>query len=113
MSQTGALLEGNAGQSVSAGLEAAARVGLLEVQEAEALEAAYGLFWAVQVASKLLSEKPISAEDIGRGGAAFLLRETGAETLEALAAQMAERGAEAGAIIDKALGASAKETRDE
>ncbi|MBR9842777.1 MAG: glutamine-synthetase adenylyltransferase [Rhodobacteraceae bacterium] len=113
VSQTGALLEGNAGQSVNAGLEAAARVGLLEVQEVEALEAAYGLFWAVQVASKLLSEKPILAEDIGRGGAAFLLRETGAETLEALAAQMAERGAEAGAIIDKALGAGAKETRDE
>ncbi|MCW9044163.1 MAG: glutamine-synthetase adenylyltransferase, partial [Pseudopelagicola sp.] len=105
VSQTGALVEGCAAQSVVEGIHAAARVGLLNEQDAQCLVSAYELFWRVQVASKLLSEKPIRPEDIGRGGAAFLLRETGAETLDALGTQMATQAAQAGAIIDKALGA--------
>ncbi len=109
VSQTGALLEGSAAQNVIDGLQSAARVGVLTQDEATRLEAAYDVFWTVQVASKLLSEKPVSPEDIGRGGAAFLLRETGAETLEGLAVEMAARADEAGAIIDRALGAGAGE----
>ncbi|WP_243612458.1 glutamine-synthetase adenylyltransferase [Shimia aestuarii] len=104
VSQTGALLEGSAAQNVLDGLQSAARVGLLSDAEAARLEEAYGVFWTVQVASKLLSEKPISPEDIGRGGAAFLLRETGEDTLETLAEAMRARAEEAGAIIDTALG---------
>ena len=109
LSQTGALLEGSSAQSVSEGLRAAGRVGLLGEEDVAVLEQAYGLFWSVQVASKLLSEKPISPEDIGRGGAAFLLRDTGAGSLEALADKMAARGEESGAIIDRALGVDPKE----
>ena len=109
VSQTGALLDGNPAQSVAEGLRAAAHVGLLDGAEAARLTEVYGMFWTVQVASKLLSEKPISPEDIGRGGAAFLLRDTGAETLEALAAEMTAQAQEAGAMIDRALGASAGE----
>ena len=104
VSQTGALIEGCAAQNVVEGLHAAARCGVLTQEEAAQLEETYGVFWTVQVASKLLSEKPISPEDIGKGGAAFLLRDTGAETLDALATEMTRRGAQAGDIIDRALG---------
>ena len=105
VSQTGALIEGCPAQSVVEGLRAAARCDVLRPDEAAKLEETYGVLWTVQVASKLLSEKPISPDDIGRGGAAFLLRDTGAETLDALATEMMRRGTEAGAIIDRALGA--------
>ncbi|MEF9605567.1 hypothetical protein O4J55_25870, partial [Paracoccus sp. PXZ] len=59
--------------------------------------------WNLQCAGRLLTEKPLDMDNLGRGGQAFLLRETGTASLEDLAARLAETVATAGAIIDDVL----------
>jgi glutamate-ammonia-ligase adenylyltransferase len=56
----------------------------LSQSDQTALLDAYRLFWRVQAASKLLSDKPLAAESIGEGGTAFLLREAGLASTDAL-----------------------------
>ena len=55
------------------------------------------------MASKLLSEQEMSPEVIGEGGAAFLLRETGEVSLEALALSLTKAASRAHGLIDAAL----------
>ncbi len=102
-SQAAALMAGSPGRSVAAGLEAGVAIGWLDAADCAALQADYGLFWKVQVASKLLSEQEMSPEVIGEGGAAFLLRETDEVSLEALASSLTTAASQAGGLIDAAL----------
>ncbi|MGX9350058.1 [protein-PII] uridylyltransferase family protein [Shimia sp. W99] len=103
LSQSGALLAGAKGRSVAEGLEAGVAIGWLDAAEATELATTYGLFWQVQLASKLLSGATIKPEEIGAGGRAFLLRETGDESVEVLEADMQDRAERAGEIISAAL----------
>ena len=98
-----ALMAGDPARQVDEQLQAGVRVGWLSPEEAAALAGAYGLFRRVQVAVKLLSDKPLDPGTLGEGGAAFLLRCTGAESEEALAAALERAALEAAEIIERAL----------
>ncbi len=54
-------------------------------------------------AGRLLTEKPLDMDNLGKGGQAFLRRETGTASLEDLAKRLAETVATAGAVIDGVL----------
>lgn len=101
--QTAALMAGIAGRSVRKGLQAGVAIGWLDAADRLALKANYDLLWKVQVASKLLSEKGLSADAIGEGGAAFLLRETGCDTMDDLARTLGQAVEQAGGLIEDAL----------
>ncbi|MCP4818293.1 MAG: glutamine-synthetase adenylyltransferase [Shimia sp.] len=103
MSQAGALLAGHVRRSVTEGLLAGVANDWLSAAEATELRATYGLCWQVQLASKLLSGATIDPENIGAGGRAFLLRETGHEDIDALLGDMETGAARAAHIIANAL----------
>jgi len=103
LSQTGALLAGHARRTVSEGLQAGVANGWLSAAEGAELMASYGLCWQVQLASKLLSGSTIVPQDIGAGGRAFLLRETGHEDIDGLLADMGAGAAGAAETITNAL----------
>ncbi|WP_372885235.1 glutamine-synthetase adenylyltransferase [Shimia sp.] len=107
--QAAALMAGSPGRSVAAGLAAGVAIGWLDAADCAALQQDYGLFWKVQVASKLLSEQEMSPEAIGAGGAAFLLRETGEATLDALAASLERAAARAEGLIEASLARDVKQ----
>ena len=86
--QAGLLLAGSAQRDIREGLEQHVALGHMNAAQSDALIASYVLFWHMQTASKLLSEQVIDAaampDAIGNDGLAFLLRETGFDTLDAL-----------------------------
>lgn len=104
ISQAAALIGHSPRRTVPQALRAGVAIGWLDAAESTALKQDYTLFWQVQVASKLLSEQDLSPEVIGEGGAAFLLRETGADSMAALEQALAEAATRAAAHIDAALG---------
>ena len=67
LSQAGALMAGSERRSVGEGLKAGVAIGWLNAAEAGELDHAYGLFWQVQLASKLLSGRDHQARG-DRGG---------------------------------------------
>jgi len=54
-------------------------------------------------ASKLLSDRALDPEAIGEGGKAFVLRQSGFETITALQAALEEETGKAAAVINAAL----------
>ena len=102
--QAACLIGGNPDCSVIGGIESAVTVELISAQEAEALNASYDALWAIQAVAKLLSENPLDPDRIGQGGQNFLLRECGADDLSDLNRSLADYFANAGAVIDRALG---------
>ena len=84
LAQAGSLMGGGAKRDVAAGLAAGVAIGWLDDADRTALSRAYGLCWQVLQAARLLSDKPLDPEQLGAGGAGFVLRETGHDSLEAL-----------------------------
>ncbi len=86
--QAGLLGGAEHARDIETGLRSCVALGWMDAAQGEALLSSYRLFWQMQVAAKLLSEKVIDDADmpdaIGQGGLAFLLRETGYEDLEEL-----------------------------
>ena len=107
VAQTGTLLAGTAARATAAGLADAAAQGLLRASDAAHLTATHALCWQVQAVARLLSDHGLDPAAIGAGGCAFLLRETGAETLDVLASRLAEMTGAAADIIDRLMGAHA------
>ena len=103
LAQSFALRAGVPARAAQAQLRAGPRAGLIARDEAETLATARRFLWNLQCAGRLLTEKPLDMDGLGKGGQAFMLREVGMESLEELAARLAEVVAAAGAIIDKAL----------
>ncbi|RCW84808.1 glutamine-synthetase adenylyltransferase [Paracoccus lutimaris] len=103
LGQSFALRAGVPARAAQAQLRAGPRAGLIARDEAETLAAARRFLWNLQCAGRLLTEKPLDMDNLGKGGQAFMLREVGADSLEALAAHLAETVERAGKIIDKAL----------
>lgn len=64
---------------------------------------AYELAWALQIGSRLVSDKPLDPEALGAGGGAFLLRLTGYADMGALQAALEDKAARAATIIDAVL----------
>ncbi|GAA6199072.1 bifunctional [glutamine synthetase] adenylyltransferase/[glutamine synthetase]-adenylyl-L-tyrosine phosphorylase [Aquicoccus sp. SU-CL01552] len=103
VAQAGTLLSGGAERDVASGLTGGHACGWLTAREAEALGAAYDLYWAVQTAARLISASGIGEDGLGEGGAAFLCRATGQDSTDSLRAALEARYAEAAALIDAAL----------
>lgn len=108
VAQAGSLMTAQPGRDVATGLAACVAIGWLDDAEGEALARAYRLCWCVLQASRLLSDKPLDPDALGEGATAFLLRETGADSLEEAQAALEEVTGAAAAIIDAALGTEGK-----
>jgi len=102
-SQVGALLEGNTIQNVGAGLQATVASGWLQVADATYLHGSYDLFWSVQTAARLLSSTGINTANLGEGGAQFLCRSTGFDSLEHLQDELERRYEACNTLIASAL----------
>jgi [glutamine synthetase] adenylyltransferase / [glutamine synthetase]-adenylyl-L-tyrosine phosphorylase len=109
--QAGSLMAGSGAGGTRAGLAAAVGCGWIAPASGAALDAAYLLFWRLQLVSKLLSDRPLDPAGIGEGGCRMLLRETGFETLDALAAALVEVAGAADAAIHAALGTGTGDER--
>ena len=103
LAQSFALRAGASARAAPAQLRAGPRAGLVARDQAETLAAARRFLWNLQCSGRLLTEKPLDMDNLGRGGQAFMLREAGAATLEELAARLATTVEGAGAVIDAAL----------
>ena len=103
LAQSFALRAGVPARAAAAQLRAGPRAGLIARDLAEKLASARRFLWNLQCAGRLLTERPLDMECLGKGGQAFLLRETGCETLEQLAHRLTESVETAGAIIDDIL----------
>ncbi|MTH64432.1 glutamine-synthetase adenylyltransferase [Paracoccus shanxieyensis] len=103
LAQSFALRAASPARGTAAQLRVGPRAGLISREDAETLASARRFLWSLQSATRLLTERPLDMDHVGRGGQAFLLRETGSETLDALAEQLRTATTAAGAIIDNAL----------
>ena len=103
IAQAGALIDGCAARDTVEGLSAAGRAGVLGEAAVAQLTESYAMHGALQMASRLLSDKTLDVAELSGGGAAFLLRECGAETLEDLTATLADMRAAADDAITGAL----------
>jgi len=103
VAQAGALLSASGARDVASGLQGAVACGWLSDTESQTLSDAYRLYWSVQTAARLLSPKGLDASSIGEGGALFLCRSSGFDTLEALEENLAARYVACSELIDAAL----------
>ena len=103
LAQAGSLMAGETGRDIGAGLQAGVAIGWLSDADREALLRAYTLCWQVLQAAKLLSDRPLDPASLGEGGAEFVLRETGYETLTALSDDLEQATRNAAKVIDAAL----------
>ncbi|MFB9149470.1 [protein-PII] uridylyltransferase family protein [Roseovarius ramblicola] len=108
VAQAGNLLAAQGARDAVSGLRGAVASGWLDAAGGAALEAAYGLCSALQMAARLFGDGPLDPERIGRAGAAFVLRETGEESVEMLAHRLERTCDEAARVIDAALGTGAE-----
>jgi len=108
MAQAGSLMAAETRRDVGAGLAACVAIGWLDDAAGDALAGAYALCWCVLQASRLLSDAPLDPGALGEGARAFLLRETGADTLADAERKLAEATERAAGVIDAALGTAGK-----
>ncbi len=101
--QTGCLLAGSPLRDVPDALIAAQAIGWLEATEAQSLERAYGLCWKLLQCSRLLGDKPVDPSQLGEGGAAFLLRECGFDSITELQTALEQVTSAASDVIQAAL----------
>ena len=102
LAQSCALRAGDPARSTLAQLRAGRRSGLLTSAEAETLASTWRFLWRLHASGRLLTDAALDLSALGQGGQAFLLRETGTSSPEALAAALRARTAKAAAIIDHA-----------
>ena len=106
LAQAAALVAGRPERAAPAQLAAGQAAGWLEPAEVERLTRAYRRFWQVQAGSRLLTGGALKVDELGDGGRGFLLRQTGAESFDGLAAELQDMAAEAASIIDAVLARS-------
>jgi glutamate-ammonia-ligase adenylyltransferase len=109
LSQTGAVLTGNAHCDVAGGLRACVAAGLLDAAGARILGDAHAMLWRVQMAARLLATGPVLADAVGSGGLAVLVRATGAADVTQAQALLAQVRAAARDVIEAAVDPGAKE----
>ena len=112
IAQAGCLLAGAHSGGTAQGLQAGVDIGWLNDADRSALGAAHALCWQILQAARLLSEKPLSPETLGKAGAAFLLREAGAESVPALITRLKEVTGQAAGVIDAVLAGYGKDKGD-
>ncbi|MCW1917956.1 glutamine-synthetase adenylyltransferase [Rhodobacter sp. KR11] len=75
----------------------------LSQTEKQGLEEAARLFWQLQAAGRLLSDRALDPGALGEGARAFVLRETGAADAAGLTQALQEAAARAAAVIDRVM----------
>jgi len=106
LAQMLALQAASGARRVEAQLMAGRRASRIDPAREEALLAAYRLLWRVQCVMRLLGDRATDPDALGEGAQAFLLRETGIETLPALCARIEEMTSVAAGILDGILPAA-------
>lgn len=106
--QSLALRAASASRGAAMQLRAGRKAGLIGVEDADALAQAHRFLWRLHCAGRLLTERPLDMEALGRGGQDFLLRETGCRTLDELSTRLDAHVDAAGWIIDALSGAEGK-----
>ncbi|NBD28465.1 MAG: glutamine-synthetase adenylyltransferase [Alphaproteobacteria bacterium] len=99
-----ALLAGSTAHATTDQLSQAVAAGVIGAGQAEKLRSAVDLSWTLQVCGKLLSGGVIDPAALGEGGRAMILRETGEENMESLAARIAEVSEKAATTIAAIVG---------
>ncbi|MCK0121616.1 glutamine-synthetase adenylyltransferase [Loktanella sp. F6476L] len=103
LAQAAALRAGQAVIATEDQIAAGVADGWLDAAQADAILRAYRLFSAVQGAARLLTGGVLDPEQIGVGGCAVVLRETGAEDMQSLLTQMDDAATQADAAITALL----------
>jgi len=109
--QTVALLSASPARSVERQIAAGAGRRVPD-SDAQALSSAYRLLWRLHAAARLLSERALDWQELGEGGRAFILRETGAADAATLARDLAQAVAGAEAAVTRLVGTADRETGD-
>lgn len=104
LAQACALSFADPARRTDAQLRAGLKAGLIDRSDEAALQGAYRFFWRLQAGGRLLSDRPIDMAAIGEGGRAFLLRETGMSSLDALKSELAAHIARVAEIVGRRLG---------
>lgn len=104
LAQSFALRAGEPARKVEAQLRIGPRRGFVTKAEGETLASAYRFLWRLQAGGRLLTDRPLDLQALGEGGRAFLLRELGEDSLDALAERLARTTSEVAALVEKALG---------
>jgi len=104
LAQAASLVARYPGRDLAAALQAGAGFGLFTPPEAQTLIETYDLCWQIQSVSKLLSDKALDLSALGEGGAAMLLRETGATSVDDLAQRLARASLRATQVINRVVG---------
>ncbi len=107
MAQAGALLAADTRADVTAGLQAAARAGLISTSEADDLARAGCLFADLHTVTRLLSDAPLAEKAVGRAAQGFLLRTLEQRDMETLLGTLEQSYARCDAILTSALAAYA------
>lgn len=81
------LMAGSAARGVERQIAAGKNAGLSAADQTALLDA-YRLLWRLQCGTRLLTEGALDMADLGEGGRAFLLRETGETSAESLTARL-------------------------
>ena len=103
--ETGALLTGGPGRHIGDQVAAAVTAFDLAEDETALLSDAVALFWRVQAAARLVAgEGSVKTETTGAGASAFLLRETGDASVEALEDRLTDLSSRVAALISKHIG---------
>jgi glutamate-ammonia-ligase adenylyltransferase len=99
-----ALLAGSTAHATGDQLADAVSAGVIAADGAAGLDSAASLFWALQASGKLLGGGATDPDDLGAGGRAMILRETGADSVAALADRLDDVAGAAAATITEILG---------
>ncbi|WP_428541374.1 glutamine-synthetase adenylyltransferase [Profundibacter sp.] len=83
VAETAALLAGDTARDIAGQLEAGERIGWLTGEQRQILQRAYDMLWRLRGTSKLLSEQALNMGALGEGARAFVLRELGADSVQA------------------------------
>jgi glutamate-ammonia-ligase adenylyltransferase len=100
--QAAALLSGKGIRQIGRALRNA---DWMAAADRDALTAAYGFFWALQIGGKLVSEEGLDPDTMGPGGRGFLRRLTGCNEGSTLAEAVQRHAETSAATIDRLLDA--------
>ncbi len=103
LAQSLALRAGDPARATLAQLRAGRRAGLIAPADADRLGSIWRFLWRLHASGRLLTARPLDMTEIGLGGQEFLLRESGAASVDDLARRLRAFCAEAASLIDAAL----------
>ncbi len=99
--QTLCLLSGGSAHRVPDQISKGIDAGVVDADTGAALSTAYDRFWRLQAASRLLVGGTVDPDKLGEAGLAFIKRETGQQSVAAIAEWVADSADKAAAAFDR------------